>query len=174
VPNPSPTVKIRLHATLFILIAHLLVTLAKLARPGGLGAVAAESLAVKHQMLYTTHRALLAEIEAAASGPTPAADLAATVATLEAKNTELRRVIHQLKIDKRNLATESLSLLHRARLAEDRLRARDRELASLKRMAGDRVFGFARRARRAAIVLFTYSLPDLFSAPVRHRIRSNR
>ena len=36
---------------LFILIAHLLVTLAKLARPGGLGAVAAESLAVKHQLL---------------------------------------------------------------------------------------------------------------------------
>ena len=33
---------------LFILIARLLATLAKLARPGGLGAVAAESLAVKH------------------------------------------------------------------------------------------------------------------------------
>ena len=36
---------------LFSLIAHLLVTLAKLARPGGLGAVAAESLAVKQQLL---------------------------------------------------------------------------------------------------------------------------
>ena len=35
----------------FVLIAHLLVTLAKLARPGGLGAVVAESLAVKHQLL---------------------------------------------------------------------------------------------------------------------------
>jgi hypothetical protein len=33
----------------FILIAHLLVTLVRLARPRGLGAVAAESLAVKHQ-----------------------------------------------------------------------------------------------------------------------------
>ena len=33
---------------MFILTAHLLVTLAKLARPGGLRAVAAESLAVKH------------------------------------------------------------------------------------------------------------------------------
>jgi hypothetical protein len=32
---------------LFILIAHLLVTLAKLGRPGGLGAVAVESLPVK-------------------------------------------------------------------------------------------------------------------------------
>src|SRR5277367_5379137 len=36
---------------LFLLIARLLVTLAKLARPGGLRAVAAESLAVKHQLL---------------------------------------------------------------------------------------------------------------------------
>jgi hypothetical protein len=36
---------------LFALIAHLLVTLARLARPGGLAAVAAESLAVKHQLL---------------------------------------------------------------------------------------------------------------------------
>jgi putative transposase len=36
---------------MFILTAHLLVTLAKLARPGGLRAVAAESVAVKHQLL---------------------------------------------------------------------------------------------------------------------------
>ena len=36
---------------LFSLIAHLLVTLARLAKPGGLGAVVAESLAVKHQLL---------------------------------------------------------------------------------------------------------------------------
>lgn len=36
---------------LFSLIAHLLVTLARLAKPGGVGAVVAESLAVKHQLL---------------------------------------------------------------------------------------------------------------------------
>ena len=36
---------------LFSLIAHLLVTLARLAKPGGLGALVAESLAVKHQLL---------------------------------------------------------------------------------------------------------------------------
>jgi hypothetical protein len=36
---------------LFILFVHLLVTLARLARPGGVRAVAAESLAVKHQLL---------------------------------------------------------------------------------------------------------------------------
>jgi hypothetical protein len=35
----------------FSLIAHLLATLARLAKPGGLGAVVAESLAVKHQLL---------------------------------------------------------------------------------------------------------------------------
>src|SRR5215469_2328862 len=37
--------------SLFILVAHLLVTLARLAGPGGVRAVAAESLAVKHQLL---------------------------------------------------------------------------------------------------------------------------
>lgn len=83
--------------------------------------------------LYTTHRVLLAEIEAAASGPTPATDLAATVFRLEKSNAELRRLVHQLRMDKRNLATENLALLHRARLAEERLAARDRALTSLKR-----------------------------------------
>ena len=36
---------------LFPLLGHLLVTLARLARPGGVRAVVAESLAVKHQLL---------------------------------------------------------------------------------------------------------------------------
>jgi putative transposase len=36
---------------LFTLFVHLVVTLARLARPGGVRAVAAESLAVKHQLL---------------------------------------------------------------------------------------------------------------------------
>ena len=36
---------------LFILFAHFLVTVARLARPGGVRAIAAESLAVKHQLL---------------------------------------------------------------------------------------------------------------------------
>jgi hypothetical protein len=43
---------------MFILIAHLLVTLAKLARPGGFRVVAAESLAVKHLWLAKTPNAL--------------------------------------------------------------------------------------------------------------------
>jgi hypothetical protein len=42
---------------LFILIAHLLVTLARLTRPGGVRAVAAESLAVKHLWLLKTSSA---------------------------------------------------------------------------------------------------------------------
>jgi hypothetical protein len=40
---------------------------------------------------------LLAEIEAAASGPTPATDLAATVARLEASNAKLWRLVQQLQ-----------------------------------------------------------------------------
>jgi putative transposase len=44
-------VKFALMRLLFSLIAHLLVTFARLAKPGGLGAVLAESLAVKHQLL---------------------------------------------------------------------------------------------------------------------------
>lgn len=87
---------------------------------------------------HPTHRALLAEIEAAVSRPTPPADLAATLARLEASNAELRSVIRQLEIDKRNLATDNLSLLYRARLAEGRLRTRDGELATLRRVSGVR------------------------------------
>ena len=51
--SPSLAIKLKLvfMGELFILIAHLLINLAKLARPGGLGAVAAESLAVKPQLL---------------------------------------------------------------------------------------------------------------------------
>jgi hypothetical protein len=36
---------------MFILIAHLLMTLVKLARPGGVHAITAESLALKQQLL---------------------------------------------------------------------------------------------------------------------------
>ena len=49
--KPSLNPQVPFMRELFILITHLLVTLAKLTRPGGLGAVAAESLAVKHQLL---------------------------------------------------------------------------------------------------------------------------
>lgn len=50
---------------------------------------------------------------------------------------ELQRIIQQLQIDKRNLASENLSLFHRARLAEDWLRARDRAVAEKNRANPD-------------------------------------
>jgi hypothetical protein len=71
--------------------------------------------------LYTTHRALLSEIEAARIRPTPASDLAGTVARLETKIVELHDKIRRLTTEKQLLATENLGLLHRARVAEDRL-----------------------------------------------------
>ena len=83
--------------------------------------------------LYTTHRALLGEIEAASQRPTPAADLATTIARLEAKIVELHGDIRRLATEKQLLATENLALLQRARQAEDRLTSRDRETAELRR-----------------------------------------
>ena len=50
--NRSETAKVSLRLILlFTLLGHMLVTLAQLASPGGLRAVVAESLAVKHQLL---------------------------------------------------------------------------------------------------------------------------
>ena len=46
-------VTVRSMRELLILAVHLLVTFAKLARPGGLRAVAAESLLLKHQLLIS-------------------------------------------------------------------------------------------------------------------------
>jgi hypothetical protein len=78
--------------------------------------------------LYTTHRALLSEIDAAAQRPTPAADLAATIGRLEAKIAELHGDVRRLATEKQLLATENLALLQRARQAEDRLASRAAEL----------------------------------------------
>jgi hypothetical protein len=80
--------------------------------------------------LFTTHRALLSEIEAATQRPTPAADLATTIARLEAKIAELHGDVRRLVTEKQLLATENLTLLQRARQAEDRLASHDREAAS--------------------------------------------
>jgi len=83
--------------------------------------------------LYTTHRALLSEIEAAAQRPTPATDLATTIGRLETKIAELHGDLRRLATEKQLLATENLALLQRARHAEDRLASRDREAAELRR-----------------------------------------
>ncbi len=73
--------------------------------------------------LYTTHRGILDEITVAAGSPSPAADLAATVARLRAENAELRTAARQHAEEKRQLASENLLLLHRARVAEERLQS---------------------------------------------------
>jgi hypothetical protein len=83
--------------------------------------------------LYTTHSALLSEIEAASQRPTPAADLAATIGRLEAKITELHDDVRRLATEKQLLATENLALLQRARQVEDRLASRDRDAAEPRR-----------------------------------------
>lgn len=74
--------------------------------------------------LYTTHRNILDEIDAAARGPTPARDLAACIAELKAELAELRALVRRHADEKRLLASENLTLLHRARAAEDRLASR--------------------------------------------------
>jgi hypothetical protein len=73
--------------------------------------------------LYTTHRDILDEIEAAAGGPTPAHDLATRIVELEAELVRMRAAARHHIEEKRLLASENLSLLHRARTAEDRLAA---------------------------------------------------
>lgn len=73
--------------------------------------------------LYTTHRDILDEIEAATGPGTPARDLATRIATLEAELTCLRADARRHAEERRELASENLTLLHRARRAEDQLAA---------------------------------------------------
>jgi hypothetical protein len=81
--------------------------------------------------LYTTHRDILDEIEAAANAPGPAKDLAAKVGELEAEIAMLRAEARRHAEEKRMLATENLALLHRARLAEDQLASSQRRAAAM-------------------------------------------
>lgn len=73
--------------------------------------------------LYTTHRGILDEIATAAGEPSAAADLAAAVARLRAENAELRAAARRHVDEKRQLASESLLLLHRTQAAEEKLQA---------------------------------------------------
>jgi len=73
--------------------------------------------------LYTTHRGILDEIVVAAGQPCAAADLAATVAQLRAANAELRSAARRHAEEKRQLVSENLLLLHRARTAEEKLQS---------------------------------------------------
>ena len=75
--------------------------------------------------LYTTHRDILDEIAVAADRPSTGSDLADTVARLRAENAELRAATRRHAEEKRLLASENLLLLHRARVAEEKLYDRD-------------------------------------------------
>ncbi|MFX7934374.1 hypothetical protein ABTK33_20020, partial [Acinetobacter baumannii] len=60
--------------------------------------------------LYTSHRDILDEIEAAAGPGTPARDLAARIATLETELTHLRADARRHAEERRELASENLTL----------------------------------------------------------------
>jgi len=83
--------------------------------------------------LYTTHRGILDEIAVAAGSPSPAVDLAATVARLRAENAELRAAARRHAEEKRQLASENLLLLHRAQSAEERLQSASHAAAGPRR-----------------------------------------
>ncbi|WP_065091972.1 hypothetical protein [Rhizobium leucaenae] len=78
--------------------------------------------------LYTTHRDILEEIEAAMQTPGPSKDLAAKVREMEAEIALLRADARRHAEEKRSLASQNLALLHRARTAEG-------QLASIQRRA---------------------------------------
>lgn len=99
-------------------------------RPAGRGmritpAAVAREAGRSRNPLYTTHRDILDEINAAAEAPGPGKYLAARVAELEAIIAELRAHARRHAEERRALASENLNLLHRARAAEDRLAARE-------------------------------------------------
>lgn len=73
--------------------------------------------------LYATHREILDEIEAAAGSDTPVRDLATRLDELEAELSRLRADARRHSDERRELASVNLTLLHRARSAEDKLAA---------------------------------------------------
>jgi len=94
-------------------------------------AVVAREARRSRNPLYTTHRDILDEIVVAADQPSTGADLAVAVARLKAENTELRVATRRQAEEKRLLASENLTLLHRALAAEGELQsARDAAGAS--------------------------------------------
>lgn len=76
--------------------------------------------------LYTTHRDILDEIEAAVQAPGPSKDLAARVIEMEVEIAQLRSEARRHSEEKRKLASENLALIHRARTAEDKLASSQR------------------------------------------------
>ncbi len=73
--------------------------------------------------LYTTHRDVLDEIEAASASSIPVRDLAARLVDLEGQLARLRAEARRHGEERRELASENLTLLHRAQTAEAKLAA---------------------------------------------------
>jgi hypothetical protein len=84
-------------------------------------ATVAREARLSRNPLYSTHREILEEIATAAGQPSSGADLAAVVAGLRMENAELRASLRKYSVEKRQLASENLTLLHRARVAEEKL-----------------------------------------------------
>lgn len=101
-------------------------------------AAVAREAGMSRNPLYARHRDVLEEIAIAAAGPAPTKDLASTLAHQTEEVRALRAALRKQEEDKRAMATENLSLLHRARIAEDTVKARDRVVARLELMLRQR------------------------------------
>jgi len=97
-------------------------------------AAVAREAGMSRNPLYATHRDILDEIEIAAVSPAPAKDMAAQLTARTGELRELREAARKHAGEKRALATENLALLHRARAAEDTVKARDRLITRLEAM----------------------------------------
>lgn len=81
--------------------------------------------------LYTTHRDILDEIEAALQTPGPSKDLAAKIEEMAVEIAQLRSEARRHGEEKRKLATENLALFYRARAAEDKLAISRRQVPTV-------------------------------------------
>lgn len=95
-------------------------------------AAVAREAGMSRNPLYVTHRDVLDEIVAAAEAPAPAKDLSEALAAARSEMRDLRAAAQLHSKEKRALATENLTLLARARAAEDTIKSRDRLIARLE------------------------------------------
>jgi len=95
-------------------------------------AAVAREAGMSRNPLYATHRDILEEIIAAAEAPAPAKDLSEALAAARLEKRDMRTSAQLHRKEKRALATENLTLLARARSAEDTIKARDRLIARLE------------------------------------------
>ncbi len=96
-------------------------------------AAVAREAELSRNPLYTTHREILNEITASLDRPTPSHDLSSRFTSLTAELRTLKQAARDNAREKQALATENLSLLHRARAAEDRIAGLEREIGTLRR-----------------------------------------